>query len=71
MKLWAKVFFVVMGILIFFVSGGVACTYSPTNGVNLILTAILGVLVFVTVGGVACTYSESRIVKQKESKISR
>ena len=71
MKLWAKVFFVVMGILIFFVSGGVACTYSATSGVNLILTATLGVIVFVTIGGVACNYSESRIAKQKESKISR
>ena len=71
MKLWVKVFFVVMGVLLFFVSGGVACTYSATSGVSLILTAILGVLVFVTVGGVACTYSESRIAKEKESKISR
>jgi hypothetical protein len=70
MKLWAKVFFVVMGLSLFFVSGGVACTYTPTGGVNLILTAILGVLVFVTVGGVACNYSGSRIAKQKESKIA-
>ena len=67
MELWAKVFFVVMGILFFFVSGGVACTYSPTSGVNLILTAILGVLVFVTVGGVACNYGESRIANRKKA----
>ena len=71
MRLWTKIFFVVMGTLIFFVSGGVACTYSPTSGINLILTAILGVLVFVAVGGVACTYSESRIAKRKVSQITR
>lgn len=71
MRLWAKVFFIVLGTLIFFVAGGVACTYSPTNGVNLILAGVLGVLVFVAAGGVACTYSESRIAKRKESQIAR
>jgi len=70
MRMWTKVFFVVMGILIFFVAGGVACTYSSTNGVNLILVALLGVLVFVAAGGVACTYSESRLAKRKESQLA-
>jgi hypothetical protein len=71
MRLGTKIFFVVMGVLIFFVAGGVACTYSPANGVNLILVSLLGVLVFVAAGGVACTYSESRIAKRKETQPAR
>ncbi len=64
MKLWTKAFFVIMGLLIFFFSGGVACTYFST-GVDLVLTTVLGVLVFVTAGGIACTFAGTRIKKQK------
>jgi len=68
MKLREKIFLVVLGTLIFFVSGGIACTYSVTNGVNLILVGVLGVLIFVAAGATACTYSNNRISKQKSSQ---
>ena len=68
MKLKEKVMFSVFGVLIFFISGGVACTYSGTGIVNPVLVVILGVLVFFTAGGAACTYSNNRIAKQKANQ---
>jgi predicted permease len=67
MKLKEKVMFSMFGVLIFFISGGVACTYSNTGVVNPVLAVILGVLVFFTVGGAACTYGNNKTSKQ-ESK---
>jgi len=57
--------FSVFGVLIFFISGGVACTYSITGVVNLGLAIMLGVLVLFTVGAGACTYS-NKTGKQKD-----
>jgi Tfp pilus assembly protein PilX len=57
--------FSVFGVLIFFISGGVTCTYSSTGAINPILAVILGVLAFFTAGAAACAYSNSRIAKQK------
>lgn len=68
MKLREKTFLAVLGILIFFISGGIACTYSATNGFNMILVGVLGVLIFVAAGATACTYSNNRISKQKSSQ---
>ena len=68
MKLKEKVIFSVMGLLIFFVSGGIACTYGGTGAVNPVLAIILGVLVFFTAGGAACTLSNNRITKQKANQ---
>jgi hypothetical protein len=65
MKLREKVTFSVFGVLIFFISGGVACTYSGTGVVNPVLAVILGVLVFFAAGAAACTYGNNRIAKQK------
>ena len=64
MKLKEKVIFSVLGVLIFFIAGGVACTYSTTGVVNLGLAIMLGILVFFTAGAGACTYS-NKIDKQK------
>ncbi len=69
MKLREKIFVVVLGILIFIVSGGIACTYF-TSGLNLLLVGALGVLVFVAAGYLACTYSQNRIAKRKASQIT-
>ena len=68
MKLKEKVTFSVMGLLIFFVSGGIACTYGGTGAVNPVLAVILGVLVFFTAGGAACTLGNNRIAKQKANQ---
>ncbi len=65
MKAWAKILFVVLGTMIFFVSGAAACTYTPATGVNMILVGILGTLVFLTAGGAACVYNEGKITKTK------
>ena len=65
MKLKEKVTFSVFGILIFFISGGVACTYGNTGSFNPVLAIILGTLVFFTAGAAACTYGNNRINKQK------
>jgi uncharacterized membrane protein len=65
MKLREKVMFSVFGLVIFFLFGGVACTYSTTGGVNIALAAALGVVVFLTSGAVACTIGNGRIAKQK------
>ena len=70
MKLGEKIFLFVLGTLIFFVSGGIACTYTVTNGVNLILVGALGVLIFIAAGATACTYSNNKISKQKSSQTS-
>jgi hypothetical protein len=68
MKTIEKAMFAVLGTMIFFISGGVACTYSGTGVVNPVLAVILGVLVFFTAGGAACTYSNNRIAKQKANQ---
>ena len=60
-----KVAFAVMGFLIFFVSGGIAFTYSTTNVINPMLAVILGTLVFIAVGGSACASSNNKISKTK------
>lgn len=71
MKVKEKITFGALGTLIFFVSGGVACTYSTTNVVNPVLATVLGVLVFVTVGATACAHSNSKIAKRGENKIAQ
>ena len=68
MKLREKVMFSVFGVLIFFISGGVACTYGGTGVVNPVLAVILGVLIFFTAGAAACTYGNNRIAKQKANQ---
>lgn len=70
MRTREKVTFAVLGIMIFFISGGVACTYS-TQGINWTLVTVLGLLIFVTVGATACTVSNSRIAKRKENQIAQ
>jgi len=65
MKLKDKIAFAIFGVLIFFVSGGLACTYGGTGVINPILAFILGVLVFFTAGAAACNYCNSRIAKRK------
>ncbi len=61
MKRTDKIFVAVLATLMFFVSGGIACTYAA--GLNLALVAVLGVLVFITVGYTACTYSMRKQAK--------
>jgi hypothetical protein len=68
MKLKEKVMFSMFGVLIFFISGGVACTYGGTGVVNPVLAVVLGVLVFFAAGAVAFTYSNNRIAKQKTNQ---
>jgi hypothetical protein len=68
MKLKEKVIFSVMGLLIFFVSGGVACTYGGTGAVDPVLVVILAVLVFFTAGGTACKLGNNRIAKQNANQ---
>ena len=65
MKLKEKLMFSTLGLLIFFFSGGLACTYSNTGAINPALAVILGVTAFFTAGGVACTYGNNKIAKQK------
>jgi hypothetical protein len=71
MKLKEKLSFGALGTMIFFISGGLACTYSTTNVVNPILAVILGGLVFVTIGASACTYSNNKIAKRKATQIAQ
>lgn len=71
MKLKEKITFAVFGLLIFFVSGGVACTYGSTGAVNPILTVALGTLVFFAVGAAACTIGGSRIMKKKAAQATQ
>ncbi len=66
-----KVVFAVLGIMIFFFSGGVACTYSIANAVDPILAVTLGFLVFIIIGASACTYSNSKIAKKRENQIAQ
>lgn len=67
MKLWEKICLLALGTSIFFVSGGIACTYNATEGVNLILVGVLGFLIFIAAGATACMYSNNKILKQKAS----
>ncbi len=69
MKRADKVFVTVMAVFLFFVSGGVACTYSAVEGVNLVLVAVLGILVFVASGYAACTIGARKIAKRKAGQI--
>ena len=71
MKLKEKITFAVFGVLIFFVSGGVACTYGGTGTVNPILAVVLGVLVFFAVGAAGCTIGASRIEKRKAAQVTQ
>ncbi len=66
MKRTDKIFLVVLGTLMFFVLGGIACTYF--SGLNLGLVAILGVLIFIASGYAACTYGQRKIEKQKANQ---
>ncbi len=66
MKRTDKIFLAVVGTLMFFVSGGIACTYS--TGLNIALVGILGVLIFVTSGYAACTIGGRKIERQKASQ---
>lgn len=70
MKLGEKVAAVVLGLLIFFFSGGIACTYSSAGQVNLVLAAILGAVVFIAAGFTACTVGGRRAEKRKASQIA-
>lgn len=70
MRLKEKIAFAVLGLLLFFVSGGVACTYSTTNAINPALAVTLGVLVFLTVGAAACTIGSNRIEKRKTGQVT-
>jgi lipopolysaccharide export LptBFGC system permease protein LptF len=65
MKTTEKVMFAVLGTIIFFISGGVACTYGGSGAINPILAVILGITVFITAGAAACTYGNNRVAKQK------
>jgi hypothetical protein len=69
MKLKEKIAFAVFGVLIFFFSGGVACSYGSTGVVDPILAVVLGVIVFFAAGAVACTVGGSRIEKKKAAQI--
>jgi hypothetical protein len=68
-KLKEKVVFSMFGLLIFFISGAVACTYGNTGILNPVLVAILGILVFFTTGAAACTYGNNRTVEKKPTQI--
>lgn len=63
MKRADKIFIAVMATLMFFISGGIACTYS--SGLNLVLVGALGFLIFITSGYAACTYSMRKTEKQR------
>ncbi len=67
MKRTDKIFLTVVGTLMFFVSGGIACTYF-TTGLNIVLVGILGVLIFVVSGYAACTIGGRKIERQKASQ---
>ncbi len=69
MKRWEKAFIAVLAVLVFFVSGGIACTYA-TSGLNLALVAVLGTLVFIGSGFAACTYSNRKMEKRKANQIA-
>jgi hypothetical protein len=71
MKLKEKIAIAIFGVLIFFVSGGVACSYGSTGAVNPILAVALGVIVFFAVGAVACTVGGSRMEKKKSTQVTR
>lgn len=71
MKLREKVTFAVFGLLIFFISGGVACSYGSTGSVDPILAVVLGVVVFFAAGAVACTVGSSRIDKRKTTNVTQ
>jgi hypothetical protein len=68
MRLKEKIAFTVFGVLIFFISGGIACTYGGTGAVNPVLAVVLGVLVFLTAGTAACTYGNGKIEKRKTNQ---
>jgi hypothetical protein len=70
MRTREKIMFSVLGLLIFFISGGVACTYSTAGSINLGLAVTLGLLVFITAGATACTYTNSKIAKRKEPQVA-
>lgn len=71
MKLKEKIAFAVFALLIFFLSGGVACSYGSTGAVNPILAVVLGVVVFFAAGAVACTVGSSRMEKKKTTQLTR
>jgi hypothetical protein len=66
-----KIAIAVLGVLIFFASGGVACSYGSTGTVNPILAVVLGVILFFAVGAVACTVGGSRMEKKKATQITQ
>ncbi|MCW4002711.1 MAG: hypothetical protein NWE95_02220 [Candidatus Bathyarchaeota archaeon] len=71
MKLKEKIAFAVFGLLIFFLSGGVACSYGSTGAVNPVLAVVLGVVVFFAAGAVACTVGSSRMEKKKATQLTK
>ena len=68
MKLREKALFTVLGLSMFVVSGGIACSYDDAAIIGQVLAIVFGALVFVTAGAVACIYSNSRIAKRKATQ---
>jgi len=68
MKLREKALFTVLGLSMFVVSGGLACSYDDAAIVGQVLAIVLGALVFVTAGAAACIYSNSRTAKRKATQ---
>lgn len=64
MKLREKLIFSVLGLSIFIVSGGLACSYDDAAIVGQVLAVVMGVLVFITVGAAACIYSSNKVARQ-------
>ncbi len=61
MNLREKLLIIVLGFLIFGVSGAITCTYYTTYAIDLVSAVVLGILVFVTAGVIVCSYRNSRI----------
>ncbi len=71
MKAKEKICIAVLGTLIFFLSGGLACTYGSTGTVSPVLAVLLGFMIFIAAGGAACKLGNQRIAKQKEKQIAK
>jgi len=63
MNLKEKLLLTVLVISIFFVIGGIMCTYYTTYTIDLGFVALLGGLVIITIGVIACSRSRSKITK--------
>ena len=60
MQLRDKVVITILLIAIFFVIGGIACTYFTTYIIDPILVILLGILIFVTIGAIMCSRGKSK-----------